>query len=482
MEYGVTEKGFVLKRLDDCISELRSSVKEYTGIDLETDNNSLLNLAFVYPIANVEAALHEENQDVYYSFNPASAVGVSLDNACQSANVTRAEARKTSYMVHCNCTDGSSVVAGTTIAADTNPRYDIVCAANMKVERNSFAEAYVRIIVAEEGQEYIVTIGSNKYKYTSTSADKSEILQGIKEAITDADYEMEIDEDILAIRNREASNTAALELSNNLTTDSITGLVKFLSTDYNSTVFPAGTITKIVSNLSTGLNWVENRLAGIAGRDEAEDWELRQDFIEQKYVNSKSLTNSTKSYLLKNVVGVTKVVGLQNDEDVEDENGLSPHSVMFVVEGGDEEEIALGIFTTKTGGINTNGSIVKTVYGDNNEPITIRFNRPAYVYTWIRITITGIKVSPDYETAIKKLIISKTDEMEMGDKLVLQSLTTDVFSEVAEVDYVDIQAATSLSRDGIPEESEFNRKNIEVSKIQKVEVSEDRIEVILLEP
>jgi len=481
MEYGVTEKGFVLKRLDDCVSKLRSSVKDYTGIDLETDNNSLLNLAFVYPIANVEAALHEENQDVYYSFNPASAVGVSLDNACQSANVTRSEARKTSYMVHCNCTDGSSVVAGTTIAADTNPRYDIVCAANTKVARHSFSEAYVRLVVAEAGQEYIVSIGGNKYKYTSASADKSEILLGIKNVITAADFELAIEEDILAIRNREVSNTAALELSNNLTTDSITGLVKFLSTDYNSAVLPAGTITKIVSNLSTGLNWVENRLAGIAGRKEAEDWELRQDFIEQKYANSKSLTNSTKSYLLKNVAGVTKVVGFQNDEDEVGEDGLLPHSVMFVVEGGDEEEIALGIFTTKTGGINTNGSIAKTVYGDNNEPVIIRFNRPVYVYTWIRINITGSEVSPDYESAIKKLIIAKTGEMEMGDKLVLQSLTTEVFSEVAGVEYVDVKAATSLSEEDNPDESELKRKNIEVSKIQKVEVSEDRIEVILVE-
>ena len=481
MEYGVTDKGFILKRFDDCVSGLRASIKEYTGIDLDTDDNSLLNLAFVYPIADVEASLHEENQDVYHSYNPASATGVSLDNACQSTNIVRAAARKTSYMVHCNCTDGSTVVAGTTIAADTNPRYDIVCAANTKVERGVFNEAYIRLITAEKGQDYIVTIDGIKYKYTSITDDGTTILQGIKDAIAAEEYDLEINENILSIRNREDSNTGTLALSNNLTTDSITSLVSFLSTDYNSTVLPAGTITNIISNLSSGLNWVENRLAGAAGREEAEDWELRQDFIAQKYVNSRSLTESTKSYLLSKVTGVTRVVGSQNDEDYVDADGLLPHSVMFVVEGGDEEEIAAGIFTTKTGGINTNGSIAKTVYGDNNEPVIIRFNRPEYIYTWLQITITGTAVSPDYESATKELIIEKINDLEMGDKLVLQSLATDLFSEIAGVEYVDIMAATSLVENDIPAEGDFTRKNIEVSKIQKVELNEYRIEVILVE-
>ncbi|MGL5433817.1 MAG: hypothetical protein ACRDBO_00270 [Lachnospiraceae bacterium] len=481
MEYGVTEKGFVLQRFDECVDQLREKIKEYTGIDLTTNEQAYLNLAFVYPIADVVASLHEENQDVYYSFSPSSAIGVSLDNVCQSSNIIRAAAKKTSYIIHCNCLDGTTIVSGTTVAADTNPRYEVVCEKNTLIARSAFNEAYIRVITAEVWKEYIITIDGKRYIFTASTDKTEDILRGLQLAIDDNAFRVEVTGELLAIRSTDNSRVSELSLSDNLTTDSITGLAKFQAKDYNSTILPVGSIVKIITNLSTGLSWVENRLLGTAGRELAEDWELRQSFISQKYANSRSLTESTVSYLLKNVYGVTAAKGYQNDEDEVDHNGLLPHSVMYVVEGGNDEEIARGILATKTGGINTNGSISVTVLGENDEPIDIRFNRPEYLYTWLRVEISGVagEIDPAYEVKAKELILEKTDILVMGDKLILQILMQNIFSSVAGVEYIDIAAGTSTNKDIPPKE--YNRQNIVASKMQRISVGVDRIEVVFNE-
>lgn len=481
MEYGVTDKGFVLKRFDECVDQLRERIKEYTGIDLSTNDQAYLNLAFVYPIADIVASLHEENQDVYYSFSPSSAVGISLDNVCQSSNVIRAAAKKTSYIVHCNCADGTTIVAGTTIAADTNPRYEVVCEKNTVINRAAFNEAYIRVVSAVPWVDYIITIDGKRFKLTSSTDNAKDILNELRQVIDDSTLNVEVSDDLLTIRCKDISRLAKLELSNNLTTESITGLTKFLAKDFNSTVLPVGSIVRIITNLSTGLNWVENRLLGTAGRELAEDWELRQSFIFQRYANSRSLTDSTISFLLKNVYGVEAVVGYQNDNDNIDSNGLLPHSVMYIVEGGNDEEVAKGILATKTGGISTNGNVSVTVYGQNDEPIEIRFNRPEYLYTWLKVEISGVPgvIDPAFETKAKGLILDITDSLVMGDKLVLQSLMKNIFDNIAGVEYIDIMAGTSDN--GSIKPSVFSKRNIETTQMQRIDVGIDRIEVVLIE-
>lgn len=481
MEYGVTDKGFVLQRFDECVDQLREKIKEYTGIDLSTNDQAYLNLAFVYPIADIVASLHEENQDVYYSFSPSSAVGVSLDNVCQSSNIIRAAAKRTSYIVHCNCSDGSTIAAGTTIAADTNPRYEVTCEKNTLISRNSLNETYVKVVAAVPWEDYIITLEGKRYKYTASSESAEDILHGLKQEIDDSSLTVEITGELLSIRCKDISRLIKMELSDNLTTDSVTGFAKFSAKDFNSTVLPAGSIIKIITNLSTGLNWVENKLLGTAGREQAADWELRQSFISQKYANSKSLTESTVSYLLKNVYGVTAVIGYQNDKNEVDSDGLLPHSVMYVVEGGNDEDIAKGILATKTGGINTNGSVSVTVFGENDEPIVIRFNRPEYLYTWLRVEISGVPASidPAYEIKVKELILEITDALMMGDKLILQGLMQSIFNNIAGVEYIDVTAGTSETEETRP--GEFTRRNIEATKMQRIDISIDRIEVVFNE-
>ena len=79
------------------------------------------------------------------------------------------------------------------------------------------------------------------------------------------------------------------------------------------------------------------------------------------------------------VPGVLRHVAYENDTAVADANGLPPHSIALVVDGGDAGLIASAIAAKKTPGTGTHGStsvVVTDIYGIAHP---IRFFRPIRV-------------------------------------------------------------------------------------------------------
>lgn len=79
---------------------------------------------------------------------------------------------------------------------------------------------------------------------------------------------------------------------------------------------------------------------------------------------------------VSNLTGVDKVKAYENDTDVTDDDGLPPHSIAMVVQGGDALEIATTIAVKKTPGAYTYGDIEEIVYTTLGPPSTIRFFEP----------------------------------------------------------------------------------------------------------
>lgn len=96
-----------------------------------------------------------------------------------------------------------------------------------------------------------------------------------------------------------------------------------------------------------------------------------------------------------NVPGVDFVSVLENDTDTTDGNGLPPHSIRAVVLGGDDEDIAWTIFTSKAGGIATSGTETVTVTDASGNDHDIHFSRPATV--GIKFDVVFYYLSTAYE-------------------------------------------------------------------------------------
>lgn len=150
----------------------------------------------------------------------------------------------------------------------------------------------------------------------------------------------------------------------------------------------ANTVTTIFTP-TLGWQTVNNVAASVAGAPVESDAELR---IRQTLsVAQPALTvfESTVG-LVASVTGVTRFQGYENDTNVTDANGIPPHSIAIVAEGGDSMAIAQAIWDKKTPGTGTYGTTSETIYDIYGVPDIINFFRPTIATIWVQINITPL--------------------------------------------------------------------------------------------
>ncbi len=192
------------------------------------------------------------------------------------------------------------------------------------------------------------------------------------------------------------------------------------------------------------------------------------------------MLESIKSAILTNVQGVSAIAVYENDLDTTDDYGRYPHSVEVVVEGGDDTEIAQQILATKAGGINTYGSVEIDVAGEEDDVITIRFNRPEYVYVWFHVEITrvsGQSIPSDYGSIIRDDIVTLIGSLNCGDDVIPQeSILPLIYGDVSGIDYVTVTMATGSSTP-----SSYDSRNLYLAERQLAKTYSSYIEVVLNE-
>lgn len=477
-DYGVTEKGFVIKRMDTIMDEMHADLTQGFGFDTRLKSPSFLNV-LVTTTANQIAEIWETLQDSYYAKYPATSTGLSLDNSVQYGGIKRKGSKQTSYPLHCTGTDGTYVREGAIVATNTNPEIRLFSSQEFQITREAFNRARVRVAVVENGV-YTVTINGTQYSYSNSSADEDTILKGLAAAITDTGFTITHDSDagVLNIEDKTKTRSSTLALTDNLTTYDVTSIAAFLTEEYGKITLPYGIVSKFINNI-TGFTGVTNILDPTYGRSQESDIELRQSYIAKSALRSNTMIDSIIAELLNNVEDVESASGYENDDDVVDEFGLKPHSVEVIVEGGDETEIAKAILRRKAGGIQTNGSVVVNVTGEYGDPIPVRFNRPEYLYTWIKVVLHGdsSKLPTNYAALTNQSIVQDGSQLVAGSDLLIQLLTPGIYDAVAGVTMADIYTAYSTQKGYIPKPSDYTKSNIPVTKRQKVVIDENRIEV-----
>lgn len=480
-DYGVTDKGFVLKRLDTILEEVHGDLTEGFGFDTRLENPSFLNV-LVTTFAGQIADLWETAQDNYYAKYPATATGLSLDNAVQYGGIRRAASRRTSYRLHCTGQDGTYITEDAVVATDTSPEIRLYAANEFRITREACNSADIVVAVAQPGV-YTVSVNGQQYSYTSDDGEESGILSGLLEAVAGSGYDVSVENgNILRITDKDKSRSNALILSENLTTGSVTTIVPFVTQDYGRITLPTGVISKMVNNVA-GFEKVVNLLEPVYGRAEESDIELRQSYIAKSALRSNTMIDSIVAELLNNVEHVESASGYENDTDTADARGLPPHSIEIVVEGGGNSEIAQAILRKKAGGIQTYGEVEVAVPGNYGDSIPVRFNRPEYLYTWLRLILHGDagRVPTNYAQLAIESLMEDGAQLMAGTSLLTQLLTNGIYDMVAGLTYIDIYTAYGTERTFVPGEGDYQKKNIIVTSRQKVLLDKTRIEVVFRE-
>lgn len=144
----------------------------------------------------------------------------------------------------------------------------------------------------------------------------------------------------------------------------------------------AGAITTIETAVS-GIDRVENADDATLGRNTETDAEFRIRSSESLAICGGATQPAIISRML-NISGVTFATVFQNVTDFVDENGLPPHSINVVVDGGNDNDIWTELYEEAvSAGIKMFGTEETTITDANGDEQPVAFSRPVSVRIYV---------------------------------------------------------------------------------------------------
>jgi hypothetical protein len=177
----------------------------------------------------------------------------------------------------------------------------------------------------------------------------------------------------------------------------------------------ANTALGFVTTLMKGFN----SLDAVLGRDLESDADFRVRRIELLRITGAGTLEAIRARV-RELDDVLQVFIFENVTLVVDVNGLPGKSFEVVVAGGDDQEIADRIWLTKPAGIETYGSVTKTVLDTMGFTHAIKFSRPTLVPIWMDLTVTKNPATfpIDGVDQIKAALKAYGDALQIGDDVI----------------------------------------------------------------
>jgi uncharacterized phage protein gp47/JayE len=204
------------------------------------------------------------------------------------------------------------------------------------------------------------------------------------------------------------------------------------------------TVTQIATP-TRGWQTVNNAAAAVPGDAIETDAELRARQILSVALPSQTVLDGMIG-AVSNVPGVTRVVGLENDTNITDANGIPAYNTAFVVEGGDVNAIAPAIALKKTLGSPTFGSTSVTITNVYGQPQVIKFSRPVGVPITVAITVKALAgYSASVGTAAVNAVIAYINALPLGGGVAKAVEWGDLIEAVKAVPLASTFSLTSLT-------------------------------------
>ena len=183
-----------------------------------------------------------------------------------------------------------------------------------------------------------------------------------------------------------------------------------------------------VTNINTPVyGWlsVTNKQASSAGIDVENDFELRGRFSLSVLGPSSSIFESLQESLAA-IPGVTRVRGYENDTSATSTGtvppnvpaGIPSHTISFVVEGGNDVDVATELYMKKTPGCGTFGTTTVKLQSVTGNILAINFYRPRYTNVKVKVTIKQLDgYTSDYVDKMQEAVSTYITEMSIAEAL-----------------------------------------------------------------
>ena len=234
-----------------------------------------------------------------------------------------------------------------------------------------------------------------------------------------------------------------------------------------------------INNIATPLyGWlgVTNQYSATPGRDIESDANLRARFYVSTMLPAVSIFDSILASL-GSITDVKRVKGYENDTNQVSTEGFPPHSVTFVVEDGDDGQIAEMIYNKKTPGCYTNGTTDIEILSESGNVTHIRFYRPTYKNVYVKVNITKLAGYNDSSVDnIKQALVDYIKSADIHDTIYRQILMSVVIGQLSsttspEFSVTDVQ----ISTDG----TTYSQSDLALAFNEARDSSLDKIEVVV---
>jgi uncharacterized phage protein gp47/JayE len=477
MDYGVTDKGFIVKPFEVILKEEQDDFRTAFGNDIDLSDTSIEGV-YVKNKALKLTQLWEQLGKLYAIGDVDDSFGVYLDRLTNYVNVERLKANATQVYECLWAKEGTEIPKGHLLRLASGQTFRTNAA--LTISRTSLLGILLTVKSVVVGHDYQFIIDTEIISYTAINGDDEESIQeglitSLKEIYTQGTYTTDNKgKDGIIIYRNEGTIPFAFSSSDTLLEfPSLGGYTKYECTKTGAVIVSIGALNEIVNKIN-GLDSAINYASGITGRGAESDTELRMSLgTRQKQATANEV--AIQNEILK-INGVEYARVYSNREIIEI-NGRPPKSYEAVVVGGDEQEIAETVFEKGPAGIQAFGNIVKDVVDSAGFHWDIGFSRPVNKYIWVKVDYSRNSEEDlpiDVVAAIGDNIVSwGQTALNVGIDLIYQKMFRPVY-DVQGIGFAAIKVAVTTDLKP-PSADDYHSKNVQINEVEIAVLDKNRI-------
>jgi len=448
MSFGLSELGFLPKRLLDIQAELELDFKTRFG-NIDVDAASVTG-QIIGVLSKPLADIWEQLESVYLSEYRASAEGFSLDNVVQYIGITRLPSTRTTVQVGLKGIEGSIIPAGTQVnVEDTGEIFEQD--SDITITEDALLKCEISVDDVTAGAK-VITINYIAKSYTVVGTmTAAQIAYQLVELIN-ADSSLNVN--VLAVDDEDGTFTIITKfldsflsfsslLDSNLSYSELWTMADYIAVNYGSVLALTGNVNTIVTP-KAGLDEVYNFSDGVVGRDSESDSALRIRAAQSTQLLGAATVEAIRARLQQGIEEALQILVFENTSDIV-VSSRPPHSFEAVVDIDDDEdlkqEVAEIIWDVKPAGIATYGTINKTIVDSQGYNHIIYFSRPTRkpIFVIVNYTKYDEEIFPsDGDETIANQILSQGNLLGIGVDVIPQRFFGGIFTNVPGIEILEV--------------------------------------------
>ncbi|NNB89936.1 baseplate J/gp47 family protein [Corallococcus exiguus] len=447
-EYGVTSKGFVPRTLDEAhqavVASLRTQFGPALALTARTPDGVLAGL-----VGDMLGEVWAAGGGLWGAFDGDAAEGEALDGLCALTGTRRLQATASTVALSLSGDAGTVVPAGSVASvAGVGTRFATAASATL-VAVSAWAPDTVYAegaVVVGDGRVWRCRVAGSSGSAGGPSGSGLEVVDG---GVTWR---------LLGAGVALASVAASAE-------------------EVGPLPAPAYSLTSIETPVA-GWRGVANPLDAEEGRETEDDDSLRARRVLDLRAQGNASVEAIRARMLdaSTGAGATSCIVFENVSAEVDADGVPPHAVEVLVEGGEAQRILETLWQAKAGGIETHGTESGTVLDSQGKPHVLRFSRPELLDVYVEATAYLTPDAPaDDEVAkatLRAAVVALGDSLQVGRNVV----RTKVEGALVKVSWVeDVSGLVIGTSPG-----SLGTVNIDVTTRQRARLDSSRVALTLV--